>query len=63
LDHRYEETTKLLRGHISYAYQEPVILRDTVLDNLSLCPSPDWEVVEVLGLRPLVGARARDLSG
>lgn len=63
MDYRYEEAAKLLRGHVFYTYQEPVILRDTVLDNLSLCPSPDWEVVEVLGLRPLVGARARDLSG
>jgi len=63
LGHRREEAATLLKGRVLYAHQEPVVLRGTVIDNLSLCPNPDWEVVEVLGLRPLLGAKARDLSG
>jgi len=62
LDHRREKSAKVLKRHILHANQEPVRLKDTVLDNLSLCPNPDWEVVEMLGLRPLVGARVRNLS-
>ena len=50
-------------GEVLYAHQEPVVLRGTVLDNLSLCPSLDWEIVEVLGLKPLLRERAAKLSG
>jgi len=38
---RREETAKLLNEHVLYAHKEPMILRNAVLDNLSLCPNPD----------------------
>lgn len=53
------ESAEVLKRHILYARQEPLRLKDTVLDNFSLCPNPNWEVVEMLGLRPL-GTKARD---
>lgn len=53
LNCRHEDADTYLKGHVLYAHQEPVVLRGTLLDNLSLCPKE---------LRPLLGAKARDLS-
>ncbi len=58
----WRDAVALARGRVLYAHQEPVTIRGTVLQNLALCPHLDWEVVEVLGLGPLLGQKASALS-
>lgn len=57
-----EEAAARLRGRVLYAHQEPVVFRGTVRQNVALCGDVDWEVVEALGLAPVLDQKAHLLS-
>ncbi|MEZ0318986.1 MAG: ATP-binding cassette domain-containing protein [Pyrobaculum sp.] len=57
-----QEAAERLRGRVLYAHQEPVVFRGTVRDNVALCGDVDWEVVEALGLTPVLDQKAHLLS-